>query len=328
LKMKNVLALFLVVFIIVSCQTGVNPNKGSNSEPLAKMGNTKITVDDFQNRINKQNPFLRARYSDPEKLKEYLNNLVRQEVLFLEAQRLGFDKYPDVVDRMKSDSISKMIAKEFDEKKKQELVTDEDIKKHYEQNINDYNKPEAVYVRAFFVKAPEGSKERAARKKEAEKYLQDIISHKDDDTYFFNLVKAKSDDEDLKIRGGELAYLSRDEITKKYGKEFADAAFGLASINDITTKPVETKDGFYIIKLRGRRQAMNRTLDDVKETIRMKLYSEKRQKALEEWVESLKKKYNATVIEQNLSRVKVDVPPASETQQTPRPVQMNLPVKK
>jgi len=73
---------------------------------------------------------------------------------------------------------------------------------------------------------------------------------------------------------------------------------------------------------------MNRTLDDVKETIRMKLYSEKRQKALEEWVESLKKKYNATVIEQNLSKVKVDVPPASETQQTPRPVQMNLPVKK
>ncbi len=326
--MKDLLAVLMILFFIVSCQSGVDTSKGSKSEPIAKIGNTRITVEDFQNRINKQNPFLRARYSDPEKLKEYLNNIVRQEVLFLEAQRLGYDKDPDVVDRMKSDSISKMIAKEFDEKKKQELVTDEDIKRHYEQNINDYNKPEAVYVRVFFVKAPEGSKDRTAKKKEAEKYLQDILAHKDDDTYFFNLVKAKSDDEELRTRGGELAYLSREELTSKYGKEFADAAFGLASINDITPKPVETKDGFYIIKLRGRRQAINRTLEDVKETIRMKLYSEKRQKALEDWVESLKKKYNVTILEQNLAKIKVDVPPSGETQPTPKPAQVNPPVKR
>ncbi|MCX7944814.1 MAG: peptidyl-prolyl cis-trans isomerase [Deltaproteobacteria bacterium] len=308
--------LFSIVFVF-SCQKGVDSSKVSKSEPIAKIGNTKITIDDFQNRINKQNPFLRARYADREKLKEYLNNLVRQEVLFMEAQRLGFDKDPDVVDRMKSDSISKMIAKEFDEKKKQELVSEEDIKRHYEQNISDYNKPEAVYVRTFFVRAPEGSKERAAKKKEAEKYLKDIIAHKDDDTYFFNLVKSKSDDEEIRARGGELAYLSREELTNKYGKEFAEAAFGLASINDITPQPVETKDGFYIIKLRGRRQAINRTLDDVRETIRMKLYSEKRQKALEEWVDSLKKKYNVTVLEENLSKIQIDVPPTGETSKNP-----------
>lgn len=306
--MKSKLILILALVLLFSCQTGVDTSRAQKSEPIAKIGNTKITVDEFQNRINRQNPFLRARYADKEKLKEYLNNIVRQEVLFLEAQRLGFDKDPDVVDRMKSDSISKMIAKEFDEKKKQELVTDEDIKRHYEQNYSDYNKPEAVYVRVFFVKAPEGSKDRAAKKKEAEKILKDILAHKDDDTYFYNLVKAKSDDEELKARGGELAYLSRDELKNKYGEQFANAAFSLASINDITPQPVETKDGFYIIKLRGRRQAINRTLEEVKETIRMKLYSEKRQKALDDWIDSLKKKYNVTIIEENLSKIKVDLP--------------------
>lgn len=318
---KNVILSLVVVLFFVYCQTGVDSSKVSKSEPIAKIANNKITVDDLQNRINKQNPFLRARYADREKLKEYLNNLVRQEVLFMEAQRLGFDKDPDVVDRMKSDAISKMIAKEFDEKKKQELVSDEDIKKHYEQNISDYNKPEAVYVRAFFVKAPEGSQDRAAKKKEAERYLKDIIAHRDDDTYFFNLVKSKSDDDELKARGGELAYLSREELTNKYGKEFANAAFSLASINDITPQPVETKDGFYIIKLRGRRQAINRTLDDVKETIRMKLYSEKRQKALEEWVDSLKKKYNVTILEENLAKVRVETTPTSESPNTSSPSQ-------
>ncbi|MGB9599418.1 MAG: peptidylprolyl isomerase [Myxococcota bacterium] len=323
--MKRVIIVLSLLTFLFACQTGVDTSKASKSEPLAKVGNTKITVDDFQNRINRQNPFLRARYSDREKLKEYLNNLVRQEVLFLEAQRLGFDKDPDVVDRMKSDSISKMIAKEFDEKKKQELVSEEDIKKYYEQNLSDYNKPEAVYVRTLFVKAPEGSKERAAKKKEAEKYLQDIIAHKDDDTYFFNLVKAKSDDDELKARGGELAYLSREELTNKYGKEFADAAFSLASINDITQKVVETKNGFFIIKLRGKRQAISRTLDDVRETIRMKLYSEKRQKALEDWVDSLKKKYNVTILEENLSKIKVEAPPANETPKPLAPVNTKVP---
>lgn len=325
---RLIIVLSFILGLIFSCQTGVDSSKASKSEPLAKMGNTKITVEDFQNRINKQNPFLRARYSDREKLKEYLNNLIRQEVLFLEAQRLGFDKDPDVVDRMKSDSISKMIAKEFDEKKKQELVSEEDIKQYYEQNKSDYNKPEAVYVRAFFVKAPEGSKDRATKKKEAEKYLQDIIAHKDDDTYFFNLVKAKSDDDELKVRGGELAYLSREELTNKYGKEFADTAFSLASINDITQKPVETKNGFYIIKLRGKRQAINRTLDEVKETIRMKLYSEKRQKALEDWIDTLKKKYNVTLLEENLSKVKVEAPQTNESPSVPTPMKMKTPASK
>ncbi len=326
--MKKLFLFLTAVIIFVACQTGIDSSKASKGEPIAKIGNSKITVDEFQNRINKQNPFLRARYSDREKLKEYLNNLVRQEVLFMEAQKLGFDKDPDVVDRMKSDSISKMIAKEFDEKKKQELVSEEDIKKHYEQNITDYNKPEAVYVRAFFVKAPEGSKDRAAKKKEAEKYLKDIIAHKDDDTYFFNLVKSKSDDDEIKARGGELAYLSREELANKYGKEFADAAFSLASINDITPQPVETKDGFFIIKLRGKRQAINRTLDEVKETIRMKLYSEKRQKALEEWVDSLKKKYNVSILEENLNKIQIEVPPSGEASKGPIPVQMKPPVKK
>ncbi|MCX7957584.1 MAG: peptidyl-prolyl cis-trans isomerase [Deltaproteobacteria bacterium] len=326
--MKKLVFLVIAIILFTACQSGVDSSRTSKGEPIAKIGNSRITVDEFQNRINKQNPFLRARYADREKLKEYLNNLVRQEVLFMEAQKLGFDRDPDVVDRMKSDSISKMIAKEFDEKKKQELVSDEDIKRHYEQNISDYNKPEAVYVRTFFVKAPMGNKDRAAKKKEAEKYLKDIVAHKDDDTYFFNLVKSKSDDDELKARGGELAYLSRDELAGKYGKEFADAAFSLASINDITPQPVETKDGFYIIKLRGKRQAINRTLDEVKETIRMKLYSEKRQKALEEWVDSLKKKYNVTVIDENLSKIKVDVPPAGESQKAPVPVQMKAPIQK
>ncbi len=326
--MKRLWIVFLMTFYFVSCQTGVNTNKTSRSEPIAKIGDVKISVDDFQNRINRQNPFLRARYSDKEKLKEYLNSLVRQEVLFLEAKRLGFDKDPDVLDRMKSDTISKMIAKEFDEKKKQELISEEDIKKYYEQNITDYNKPEAVYVRTLFVKAPESSKERSAKKREAEKYLKDIISHKDDDTYFFNLVKAKSDDEELRARGGELAYLSREELTKKYGREFADAAFSLASINDIYSKPVETKDGFYLIKLRGKRLAINRSLDEVKETIRMKLYSEKRQKALEDWIESLKKKYNVSILKENLLKVHIDVPPAGEAQKAPMPIRMNAPIKK
>ncbi len=326
-EMKRLMLSLSIFFLFFACQTGVDSSKSSRSEPIARMGNTKITVDDFQNRINKQNPFLRARYSDREKLKEYLNNIVRQEVLFLEAQRLGYDKDPDVLDRMKSDSISKMISKEFDEKKKQELVTDEDIKKHYEQNIQDYNKPEAVYVRVFFVKAGDDPKQRAAKRKEAEKYLKDINDHKDDDTYFFNLVKSKCEDDDLKVRGGELAYMTMDELKAKYGETFANAAFGLKSINDITPQPVETKDGFYIIKLRGRRHAINRSLDDVKETIRMRLYSEKRQKALEDWIDSLKKKYNVSVMEENLSKIKVDLPPPTGNLET-QPKQVMPPVKK
>jgi peptidyl-prolyl cis-trans isomerase C len=48
---------------------------------VAKVDDAVITVGDVQERINKQAPFIRSRYTTIEKKKEFLDNLIRFEVM-------------------------------------------------------------------------------------------------------------------------------------------------------------------------------------------------------------------------------------------------------
>src|SRR5262245_10892605 len=66
-------------------------NSGDLKEAVAKIDDVTITVGEFQSRLNQQSPYIRARYTSMERKKEFLDNLVRFEVLAKEAQSKGYD---------------------------------------------------------------------------------------------------------------------------------------------------------------------------------------------------------------------------------------------
>ncbi len=101
------------------------------SQVVAKVDDEVITVGDVQERINKQSPFIRARYTTLDKKKEFLDNLVRFEVMAAEAQKRGYDKDPEVQRVMKQQMISKFLQKDFESKLKVEDVPDADVEKYY-----------------------------------------------------------------------------------------------------------------------------------------------------------------------------------------------------
>src|SRR4029077_17975835 len=92
--------------------------------PLAKIDDVVITLGEFQERINRQSPYIRARYTSLEQKKEFLDSLVRFEVLAKEAFRRGLDKDPEVVRTMKQVMIQKLMRDEFDVKITADTVTD------------------------------------------------------------------------------------------------------------------------------------------------------------------------------------------------------------
>ena len=57
------------------------------STPLAKVDDVVITVGELQERLNRQSPYIRARYTSLEQKKEFLDSLIRFEVLAKEAER-------------------------------------------------------------------------------------------------------------------------------------------------------------------------------------------------------------------------------------------------
>src|SRR5204863_2813647 len=113
------------------------------AETLAKIDDVVITVGEFQDRINKQSPYVRARYTSLERKKEFLDNLVRFEVLAKEAQKRGLSKDPEVVRTMKQVMIQKLLSSEFD-KMKVDDIPDADCKSYYDAHPEEFNKPEEV----------------------------------------------------------------------------------------------------------------------------------------------------------------------------------------
>src|SRR5215207_7884852 len=96
--------------------------------PLAKIDDVTITLGEFQERVNRQSPYIRARYTSLEQKKEFLDSLVRFEILAKEAYRRGLDKDPEVVRTMKQVMIQKLMREEFDAKITADSVPEAEIR--------------------------------------------------------------------------------------------------------------------------------------------------------------------------------------------------------
>jgi peptidyl-prolyl cis-trans isomerase C len=94
--MKTRLSAILFALSLAACHK--NEAKGP---VVAKVGEESITADELKHRLDETSPFLRARYNTLDRKKEFLENLIRNELLAQEAQRQGFDKSPAVKEQMK-----------------------------------------------------------------------------------------------------------------------------------------------------------------------------------------------------------------------------------
>jgi peptidyl-prolyl cis-trans isomerase C len=261
-------------------------------ETLAKIDDVVITVGDFQDRINKQSPYVRARYTSIERKKEFLDNLVRFEVLAKEAQKRGLDKDAEVVRTMKQVMIQKLLKDEFD-KLKPEDISDSDAKKYYDAHPEEYNKPEEVRVSSILVKDQATAK----------KVLADARMKGPDNQGFRMLVTQYSIDSATKDRGGDLRYF--DANSKEIPKSIVEAAFKLQAMGD-NSPPVKTEQGWVVLKMTGRRKALTRTFDEVKQTIKNRLYRDRRQDSMEAFVKNLRDKASIKIDEAKLAKVQIE----------------------
>src|SRR2546423_8703774 len=141
--------------------------KSEKSGPaVARVGDEVITADEVRQRLNETSPFLRARYSTLERKKEFVENMVRNELLAQEAVRQGYDKSPAVREQMKRAMIQELIKHQLDAKLAGTDMPDEELKKFYDAHLDDFVKPERA--RGFHILLPaKDARERAEAKKKA-----------------------------------------------------------------------------------------------------------------------------------------------------------------
>jgi peptidyl-prolyl cis-trans isomerase C len=269
------------------------------SQVVAKVDDTVITVSDVQERINKQSPFVRARYTNADRKKEFLDGLVKFEVMASEAQRLGYDKDPEVQRVMKQQMISKFMQKDFESKLKVEDVPDADVEKYYNEHPTEFHQKDEVRVSQIVVK----EKPKADKAYAEARALPKGPANAMDTKGFRDLVTKYSEDEESKPRGGDLSFFAADSAA--YPKVVVDAAFKLKEVGDVSA-PLKTDKGWTVLRLTQKRPGFSRPLPEVKRQIQQRLFRDLRAKAMDSFVADLKKKSNIEIHEDNLAKVVVD----------------------
>ncbi|MGZ4031449.1 MAG: peptidylprolyl isomerase [Tumebacillaceae bacterium] len=158
------------------------------------------------------------------------------------------------LDDLKHDIATNLLAKKI--ATKDVKVTDDEIKKYYDQNKQVLGTQEQVHARHILVKD----------KAKADKLFAELQAHPEE---FEKLAKDNSEDPSNKDKGGDLGTFGKGTMVK----EFEDAAFK-AKANTIVG-PVKTEFGYHIIQVLEHKDATVPTFDKVKDQITETLKEQK-----------------------------------------------------
>jgi peptidyl-prolyl cis-trans isomerase C len=276
------------------------PKKDKDRElVVASVGTTRFTVGSLTDELNKQNPYVRMRFTSIDRRKEFLKNMIRFEVLASEARKQGLHRDPEVIRRVKRVMIDRLMEKMHASLVKIEDITDKDVESYYQAQRQLYHQPPKARA-SWIVTATEA---------EARTVLAEAKKKPTDMKHFAVLAAQHNLDPETKARRGDLDFFDKD--TKKVPQAVVEAVFAVKG-NWQLVGPVQLPadgkvKGWAVAMKTGEIEAIDRPLAMEKDRIKNRLYNERRMKALEQYVDGLQKKSKIEINDGNLARVKIDM---------------------
>lgn len=245
----------------------------SQAQVLATVGDSKITVEDFKNRLNE----IRMQTNNPPTNEQLLEEMVRFEVGLQEADKAKLKDEPLFKDRYHQLLYNSHLERQLGKKIDSLQVTEQEMKSYYEK----YPQIHLAHI-LIEMKAGASSQERETLKKRAEDLLVEIKKSK---LPFEQLVKLHSDDAQTKDSGGDIGYQSKATLAPIIYQKTSGMKPG--EVSGI----IETQFGFHIIKFLDRQSY---ALAD-KRQIRSAVYEDKRSQIFDDYFEKAKKSYRIEI---------------------------------
>ncbi|MDU0458130.1 MAG: peptidylprolyl isomerase [Geobacteraceae bacterium] len=250
---------------------------------MAEVNGGTITTGDFERELKNLPEYLKAMADTPQGRKEMLDTMVIRELILQQASKDGLDKGPEIAEKLQD--LKKRLIVEAYLKKKVETesnVSDEDLKKFYEQNKDKFKTGEQIKASHILVKT--------------EKEAKDILAQIKAGGNFEELAK-KSSVDSSSAKGGDLGWFGKGSMVPAFEK--AAMALKEGQVSDV----VKSDFGFHIIKLTGKRAAGIRPLEEVKDQIKGAIMPSRQQEVFQKIKEELKKTAKVTVKEDVLNEM-------------------------
>lgn len=175
------------------------------------------------------------------------------------------------MDELKDFIRINLIRKKVNEKVVGKItLSDADAKDYYDKNKEQFKEPEQVHLYQIQVKTEE----------DARKVYDEIAGGSD----FGEAAKKYSTDPLSKDKGGDVGFQQKGMMPT----ELETAAFSIA-LNEVS-QPIKTQLGFHVIKVTEKKDARQKTYDEVKSSIDQMLKAQKETDKVRKWLEGIKKK--------------------------------------
>ncbi|MCT4508034.1 MAG: peptidylprolyl isomerase [Tepidibacter sp.] len=243
---------------------------------LAVVGTKEITVADVDSAIQSLGPQRAMQFQSEEGRKKLLEDLINQELFYLNAVENNADEEEEFKNEMKK--IKENFLKQYAIGKllSEVRVEEKEAKEFYENNKEQFKSPEGVQASHILV--------------DDEAKAKEILAEINDGLSFEDAAKKYSKCPS-KERGGDLGLFSKGQMVP----EFENAAFSMEKGE--VSEPVKTQFGYHIIKLTDKKDADTKSFDEVKDNIYAQLIHKQQQVTYFEKVEELKAKYSVTINE-------------------------------
>jgi len=286
ITISKLLTSALCAAALFGCQGGT-PSGGAKSESkkegqvMAEVNGGSITTGDFERELKNLPEYLKAMADTPQGRKEMLDTMVIRELILQQASKDGLDKGQEIEAKMQ-DLKKRLIVESFLKKKveSESTVSDEDMKKFYEQNKDKFKSGEQMKASHILVKT--------------EKEAKDVLAQIKAGGNFEELAKKNSVDSSS-AKGGDLGWFGKGSMVPAFEK----AALELKEnqVSDV----VKSDFGFHIIKLTGKRAAGTRPFEEVKDQIKGAIMPTKQQEIFQKIKEELKKSAKINIKEDVLN---------------------------
>ena len=249
---------------------------------LARVGKWSITIQEFNERLNRLKEVVPDfNINDLESKKLVLDELIRQQLLVIDAEARGVDKGKDIQDAVEEFRRTLLVREVATNLTKDTVATEQEAQDYYDKNKEAMVEPTEWHVREIVTNTEDGAKE----------ILVALYGGAD----FAQIAKERSVSKSA-ANGGDLGF-----ITEAPFSQMKSALMSL-EVGNISSVLKGPDDKFYIIKLEEKKGGKTKEFTELKDEIVKGLTLLKQQQAIVDYLNKLAEKIPAKVNEKLLEK--------------------------
>jgi peptidyl-prolyl cis-trans isomerase C len=248
---------------------------------VAVVNGETITREKFDQLWDRAGTQARTQYENTGGKGAFLDNYIKKRLVIQEAVKAGFDKERSVALEVEAARESAIFDRYVRDIVSSSIVTDEAIRKFYDDNKGDFATPEMVKVRHIVVTAGDSGPNARTRERareligvaakellEARPAVDSEAAQRIFQSRFSAAAARYSEDAATAAQGGDLGWVARGSLDK----QFEEAAFNMRP--GIMSGIVESAYGYHLILVEAKRPAGTKSFEESRGMIREFLMAE------------------------------------------------------